>query len=293
MATTFAKASRNHYVSGTSRFALFDDVVGKKTSAFFCLFPGATLEQSKFRKYLPNSLYKSRHFLTNFVVHRFFYHPEISSRIGFAHHAEQVITAIDECTRLKIKFRTNAYQRSISNDVMKAAVREMFELLPPFWEQYYTKSCTDDFPIAELVDHLQPVPQLGSLGVALCVQDLATAGIITQKALEAALSMKDAQNRDMFNLLGDGGVGGLRLMVPQNLADSMTPNEQLLKLYQDLHQALDIKEGEENWKNVTTVEHLACKLFRLAAFCTRRPERQPDFWRAVGRADLASAGGRA
>ena len=76
-------------------------------------------------------------------------------------------------------------------------------------------------------------------------------------------------------------------MMPEGEAGDATPNEQLLMLSRDLDLPFD--EDESNWDNVTTIEHLACKIFRLASFCATRPDRRSEFWHIIGRHDLAEA----
>lgn len=280
MAQNFAQANRDHYVSRSRNYDAFNAIVGNRTNAYFQVFAGATAEQQHFRRHLPLSRTNHPHYLTNILVHRYFYHENVSTRMGFAQNAADVVSAIHECVHKKIPIRTNAYMKSVGTKDMIATVEHIFETAPTFWKAHRSCAQTSSFPIKELVAFVKGIKGLGNLGTALCVQDLTTAGVITQEALEASFKEKDERGRDVFSLLGEGGKEGLKLLVPEDRLGDMTDNDALLMLYKDLD--IPYQAGESSWNNVTTVEHLACKLFRFAAFCTRKVEWRSHFWRIIG-----------
>lgn len=288
MATNFARSIKAHYFDEGTSFPLFKNIVGIRTQAFLLPFPGATLEQKTFRKYMKRSWSTHRHFLTNFVVHRLFYHPDLSQRIGYATSASAVITAVDQCMNQNLRFRTTAYQRSISTEVMKAAVLELFEVMPYFWLQNSKHAYTDSFPVKELMNFLKPQTQMGALNVGLVVQDLATAGVITKQALLAAVRDGVVDGKDTITLVGGkGGIAGLRLLMGDEAMDSNTPNELLQLLYNALSEELFDENTTKEWDNLTTVEHFCCKFYRVVSYCTGRPERRAEFWKVVGMAEAA------
>lgn len=280
MARNFPQANRDHYVTRTRNHNVFNAIVRNKTNAYFLVFAGATIEQQHFRTYLPLFCVNHPHYLTNILVHRYFSHKNISTRIGFAQNAANIISAIHKCVHKKIPIRTNAYMKSVGTKDMITTVEQIIETAPTFWKCHCFCARTPSFPIKELVEFEKGIKGLGMLETALCVQDLATAGVIMQEALEVSFKEKDHKGRDIFLLLGEGGKEGLKLMIPAAKLNGLTDNEALLMLYKDLD--LQYQARESSWNNVTTVEHLACKLFRFAAYCTKQVEWRRQFWRIIG-----------
>ena len=78
------------------------------------------------------------------------------------------------------------------------------------------------------------------------------------------------------------------MLTPENKTNK-TCNQQLLHLYRvhRPHLLTLLKRGKETWDNVTTIEHKACKFYRLVKYCTAHPKRRVEFWKIVGREDLA------
>lgn len=283
----FALSSRAHFIDQTQRIPIFSDMMGKtRTAAYILMFPGATQEQHAFRNLLPIAQRHHLHFLTNFLVHRLFYHPDFSWEIGFAYNEWTVIHAIDKFADEDLRFRTNAYMCNYSNEDAVSAVRHIFRDTPLFWKKHYKQACTDDFPILALLQLLNDIPLFGPLRASLVVQDLATAGVITNKGLMKAMNEGVVDGKDNFQLLGEGSQGGLAFMLTRENSAGKTTNQQLLDLYEIHKDVLNTRPGEETWDNVTTIEHMACKFFRVVKYCTTNPHRRAEFWRMVGRADL-------
>ena len=257
----FATASRAHFVDHTQSIPLFFDVVEKKTEAYFSMWAGAKEEQRVFCMCLPIAMRHQRHYLTNFVVHRFFYHPQFSQTIQFAFHEDEVINTIKLWEQLGKRHRTNAYQRLTESAKAKRVVRQIFAKIPPFWEEHRNKAFLDSFPVLELLAILSKIDEFGPLNCGLVIQDLATAGIITNAALTHAMEARGQDGADQFELLGPGGQEGLALMLTPANKTNKTCNQQLLHLYRvhRPHLLTLLKRGKETWDNVTTIEHNACK----------------------------------
>lgn len=267
-------------------------MLGNKTGAWLNMFAGSTVEQHAFRQCIPESQKAHRHYLTNFVVHRFFYHPAFSYRIQYAYSAEQVLDALTHFQSTGQGYFTNAYQRLIPPERLERDIRRIFDKVGTFWEQHHRHAGSDDFPVKELLSMLALDLQgfdFGQLSRGLLIQDLSTAGVITNVALMNAMNkgLDQGANKATFALLGKGGQEGLDLIMPAAQQQHQTPNQRLVALYQKHRHHLGIQPQEARWDNVTTIEHMCCKFYRLVSHCTTHPERRPEFWKIVGRHDLA------